>query len=373
LADLTELDKTSGKPRSDCDLLLPYEGKKSTFLENYPCTGEGSDKSWNIGPCLGKSSRECCAKTCCELGEEQGGTTPETCIKQEPKEGKCGCKNIGRDEKGFDCSKETVQGVLESGYRTCNADDKPLGFGDCYKPKKNLNLNLAACCPKTCCELGKIDECQDEEKIDFEYTTEEVVSVASNIPQNKEVQMKSVKAPTNPEGTTVDPENVVSQEGTTVDPKNVVSQKGTTEGPSYFVSQEDTSNLVKENVAKVNANAVKVCELVQKELEKQEKKIAKAGEKIAKAKRFAKPATAGEFSKKHCATAPVFEKGNDDELVRIKGDGSIIQVTGSKMEDGAATGAEEFTVSLEMYLPKYKNGCSWVGDTETGKCEYVAA
>jgi len=84
LDDLNSTNGTDGK--NDCGVLIPTmeeinKGVRSIFLERYSCT---DNKSWNMGPCAGKNNKggiplppkQCCAKTCCLLGE----TNKRTCV-----------------------------------------------------------------------------------------------------------------------------------------------------------------------------------------------------------------------------------------------------------------------------------------------------
>jgi len=65
-------DDISIKGKNDCNLL--NHTAEDTYLKEWTCTGE---KPWNFGACGNKLPRDCCAMTCCLLGE----TTPETCKK----------------------------------------------------------------------------------------------------------------------------------------------------------------------------------------------------------------------------------------------------------------------------------------------------
>jgi len=101
------------------------------------------------------------------------------------------------------------------------------------------------------------------------------------------------------------------------------------------------------------STAVKVCERVQKGLTENKRKIKGFGESL----------------KRHCGTAPIFEKGNEADLVRINEAGVVIKVLGSKLEDGGITDSTSFVVDVDLYVGQYKNGCSW--DDGAGTCKYV--
>jgi len=103
-----------------------------------------------------------------------------------------------------------------------------------------------------------------------------------------------------------------------------------------------------------------------------ERRLQKLQDKSKKLKEVPKK---GAYSKSHCSTAVVSEKEDKDgapgDIVRIKTDGIVVKVEGAEQKDTHITNATDFSVTLELYLKNYANGCTWVN--ATGACEYVAS
>jgi len=362
-----------------------------------------------IGNCSSDNLLTCCPKTCCELSAELQIAADfdlecpaeETVVKNQEfwnqesgdkAKGKtCGCLNKASDTevKGYpgDCQKDMVKGLIEDKLMTCKSTDtRKIGVGDCSSD------NLLTCCPKTCCELST-ELAGTELEFEFDIKKCPAETVVNGVPQSPQVIEEVVTS------------NYVKKEEVRVfqAPRPNLNEivDATTEAPTLGMEDATTEAPTKrmEDMEDSSLAADEVCKTVQEELAKMENKIKNARKKELarmenmikngkeekvktwkKQPRFAKKV--GDYSQENCATAVVFEKDGENEMVRINF-GAVIQVTGNELLDGKETSSKAFTVTFGMPLKSsetkkpYKNGCTWVPKvTETGDegtCKYVAS
>lgn len=345
----------------------------------------------------------------------------------------CGCfenKNPDKD-KTDDCHLDMVTFLVKNAGLSCKKDHgQPIGIGNCSKED-----NLAACCPKTCCEFSatlgldgqgcsakenkgpavkKTDTCHEDqvkgmEKGDF---------ISCNPDDGRKIGLgecqgnlndccaktcceKSLKESLKEQGgdtftceEVTEPNVVVHDQSEVVSYEaNIYSHAGplhepllafrTLQGEPPSTSQEEeppSTSWENESPTTTSNKADDMSELkpelniAMRVCEKVQEYLdsMRKGPKKMKKKREQYIQDKGQSL---CETTAVFEE-NNGEMVRINKHGDVIQVNvdgkSGEQEDGDKTTANDFTV-LDLAQKEYKNGCTWETGTGNalGTCTYT--
>eukprot|EP00419_Tripos_fusus_P002590 CAMPEP_0172678522 /NCGR_PEP_ID=MMETSP1074-20121228/15462_1 /TAXON_ID=2916 /ORGANISM="Ceratium fusus, Strain PA161109" /LENGTH=461 /DNA_ID=CAMNT_0013496581 /DNA_START=31 /DNA_END=1413 /DNA_ORIENTATION=- len=336
---------------NDCNVLWPFvdaKGKHDSPLIEH-CN---DDRKMNFGVCGDKPIRECCARTCCNLGKTDGSScshqgedavgtvfkhnivessenteAPKIVKKENPDCGVCKPDVLGTltDQKTGnireinDCDElrpiqEANGDETESLFKNYCIGDKKMGFGSC-----GTTMSTKECCARTCCDIGMTnsDTCVKPPEIGILKEEIEVSSQDVNFQKNSPV--KATMAMPN-------------------------DNKG------------DTSK------------ATEVCEKVNDALnmEKMSKKYKTMIGKSPNRKPLWDRWVSG--LEDQCTSAVVAEAcGTQDggaacDIVKITDDGDVIKLDDHLEEGSDKSTSDDFTVSLgsiSMGKNLYTNGCSW--------------